>query len=387
MDPVFAEITKILYGDALDPREAWDAVNKMMPDASALHSNNATERRRKKIAAGLLLGTAAESAATARAGQAAFTSPEKLAAKQALKATKKTSRIHLGPKAEFGLQAVNLGVGLAAARELMKPAPSQKKPMVSRAKPVTVSKRTKTVVLSDPHAQAVFRNNLKAAKHGKAALIGAAAVGGAVGMEHASRKYGIRPIHFGVAVPPAASKAVTNGVQSMKTAGSKANYKLKATGNNIKQKVQKSEADFTWEGTISKVDEDKRLVFGWCSLSKINGDPVVDLQGDYIPIEETENSAYRYVIESRKGGDMHRRVSKFNQDEPLHTADLVESMVFTPEKLVKMGLPPDALPHGWWIGMKVNDEEQWQNVKAGKRLGFSIHGKGRRVEKALDGGA
>ena len=131
------------------------------------------------------------------------------------------------------------------------------------------------------------------------------------------------------------------------------------------------------------MDTDKRLVFGWCSLSKVNGEPVVDLQGDYIPIDETEQSAYRYVIESRKGGDMHRRVSKFNQDEPLHTADLVESMVFTPEKLEKMGLAPDALPHGWWIGMKVNDDDQWHAVKAGQRLGFSIHGKGRRVEKAL----
>jgi len=148
-----------------------------------------------------------------------------------------------------------------------------------------------------------------------------------------------------------------------------------------KQPVGKS--DYTWTGEISKVDTDRRQVFGWCSLSEIDGNPVVDLQGDWLPIEETEKAAYRYVIESRKGGDMHKRVRKgltTNWDEPLHTADLVESFVVTPEKLAKLGLPEDALPLGWWVGFQVNDDEQWNLVKAGRRTGFSIHGQGVRKE-------
>jgi hypothetical protein len=154
--------------------------------------------------------------------------------------------------------------------------------------------------------------------------------------------------------------------------------------------VSKSElADVTWTGQIAKVDTDKRQVFGWASVSAINGEDVVDLQGDIVPIDEVEKSAYRYVIESRKGGDMHKRVSKAGfalaTDQPLHTADMIESFVVTPEKLEKMGLPANALPHGWWVGYHVNDDAQWAMVKSGERAGFSIHGKGSRTAVSKSG--
>lgn len=143
--------------------------------------------------------------------------------------------------------------------------------------------------------------------------------------------------------------------------------------------VNKAAPDITWTGTISKRDDEKRQVFGYATVTHLNGEPVVDLQGDYVPLDEIEKAAYTYVIESRKGGDMHRR----DGDAPLHTADLVESFVVTPEKLEKMGLPPDAIPHGWWVGFKVNDDAQWEMVKKNERTGFSIHGSGRRVEKEI----
>lgn len=133
-------------------------------------------------------------------------------------------------------------------------------------------------------------------------------------------------------------------------------------------------AKYEFDGEIKKADSDKQQVFGWCSLSKVDGVDVVDRQGDYIPLEEIEKSAYHYVVNSRKGGDMHQRIG----DEPLHTSDLIESFVVTPEKLEAMGLDSDAVPHGWWVGFKVNDENQWENVKKGDRVHFSVHGKGRR---------
>lgn len=139
------------------------------------------------------------------------------------------------------------------------------------------------------------------------------------------------------------------------------------------------DTDLTWTGEFSKVDSEKRQVFGWCSLTKVNGEDVVDRQGDYIPLEEIEKSAYNYVIHSRKGGDMHKR----DGDQPLHTSDLIESFVVTPEKLEQLGLNKDAVPHGWWVGFKVNDDAQWESVKKGERNHFSIHGKGRRVEKSM----
>ncbi len=139
------------------------------------------------------------------------------------------------------------------------------------------------------------------------------------------------------------------------------------------------ESDLTWTGEISKVQTEKRQVFGWCSLTKVDGEDVVDRQGDYIPLDEIEKSAYNYVIHSRKGGDMHKR----DGDQPLHTSDLIESFVVTPEKLEQLGIESDAVPHGWWVGFKINDDDQWESVKKGERNHFSIHGRGRRVEKSM----
>lgn len=149
----------------------------------------------------------------------------------------------------------------------------------------------------------------------------------------------------------------------------------------VKQQVQKG-ADCEWRAEISKLDEDKRQVFGWASLSKVDGQPVTDRQGDYIPIEESEEAAYRYMLNSRKGGDMHARITKADAG-PRHTADVIESIVFTPEKIEALGLEPDAVPLGWWLGMQVHDEQQWDDIKTGKRTGFSVHGTGVRREMEL----
>jgi hypothetical protein len=62
------------------------------------------------------------------------------------------------------------------------------------------------------------------------------------------------------------------------------------------------------------------------------------------------------------------------------TASIVESFVATPEKLAAMGLPKDSAQTGWWIGMKVEDEDVWQRVKSGELKAFSLGGKARRVD-------
>jgi hypothetical protein len=147
----------------------------------------------------------------------------------------------------------------------------------------------------------------------------------------------------------------------------------------IEQAKDKLSKSITWEGEISKVDTDKRQVFGWASIVEVDGQPVVDLQGDYIDIDEIEKSAYEYVIKSRKGGDMHRRNS---DDSPVHASDMIESFIVTPEKKEKLGLP-DSMPTGWWVGYQINDDEAWNLVKSGKRTGFSIHGRGQRTPSEI----
>lgn len=132
------------------------------------------------------------------------------------------------------------------------------------------------------------------------------------------------------------------------------------------------------EGEIAKLDDEQRQVFGWASITEINGEPVVDLQGDVIETYELEKAAYDYVLNSRVGGEMHERVGK---SSPKQIGTLIESMVLTPEKIEKMGLP-DTTPHGWWIGFQVAKDETgdaaWDAVKKGKYTGFSIHGLGKR---------
>jgi hypothetical protein len=132
---------------------------------------------------------------------------------------------------------------------------------------------------------------------------------------------------------------------------------------------------------ISKTEPDKRLVFGWAyTTHDKDGNLVIDKSGEYVDDpDELEKAAYNFVIKSRVQGDMHKRTMA-NGELPVGT--MVESMVFTPEKIAKMGLPPGSLPTGWWTGFRVDDDEAWEAVKSGKRKSFSIHGKAVRKEQA-----
>jgi hypothetical protein len=159
----------------------------------------------------------------------------------------------------------------------------------------------------------------------------------------------------------------------------KAAPKVKEAALATKEQLKKSD-EIVWEGEFSKFDMDKRQVFGWASVVEINGEPVIDRQGDYIEAEEIEKAAYNYVVKSRKGGDMHRREHHEEGERPFHASDMIESFMVTPEKLEKMGLPAGSLPTGWWVGYQVNDEATWDLVKKGHRTGFSIHGKGKRKD-------
>jgi hypothetical protein len=140
-------------------------------------------------------------------------------------------------------------------------------------------------------------------------------------------------------------------------------------------------AEFNAVGQISKLDDDKRQVFGWASVTDVDGKPVVDRQSDWLASDELERAVYKYVLGSRVGGTMHGR--DVGKAGPKQTSQLIESLVITPEKLSKMGLPENALPTGWWAGFQVNDESTWQDVKKGRLKSFSIHGTGKRTKKSI----
>lgn len=146
-------------------------------------------------------------------------------------------------------------------------------------------------------------------------------------------------------------------------------------GPTVSLGKSEKKVDFQVQGEISKVDTDQRLVFGWASVGSLqNGEVVVDKQGDVLDdVDEIEKAAYKFVLHSRDGGEMHIRKG---------VSTLVESFVSTPEKRKAMGLADDALPNGWWVGFKVNDENVWELAKSGHYKMFSVHGKG--IRKVID---
>lgn len=316
------EVLDFLYQGAVDPREFHDLISKMSPDSADVHVNGPLQRKSKK--------------------EKAY--------------TKKKREVEIGLANNlFGASAGAVATKMAydQARKL-KP-----KDVYSKKKKVPFTNKTV------PVGRALKR--MKVSPKGAVVVAGTTGVGAQLvnaGMDAQSAQYFAR-----------------ERASMKKEKVKKADYVdlnpraiIPLPLSSISKK--NDEFDTTWEGEISKVDEDKRQVFGWCSLTKVDGEDVVDRQGDYIPLTEVEKSAYNYVIHSRKGGDMHKR----DGEVPLHTSDLIESFVVTPEKLEKLGLDENAIPHGWWVGFKVNDDKQWEDVKKGDRAHFSIHGKGKRKE-------
>ena len=132
-------------------------------------------------------------------------------------------------------------------------------------------------------------------------------------------------------------------------------------------------ADWTVTIPIQKVDEHERLVFGWANVPHpVNkgDDPKVDLQDDQIFLSELEHAVYEYVEFVGEGDEMHTETVK---------AQLVESMVFTPEKLEKMGIENWDGNYGWWAGYRV-DADAFAKVLDGTYKMFSIGGTAKPVE-------
>lgn len=142
---------------------------------------------------------------------------------------------------------------------------------------------------------------------------------------------------------------------------------------------------------ISKLVDSERLVFGFANVSVskststgAGGVEFFDLQADSIPPKELEDAAYEYVLKSREADEMHA-------GGPVGT--IVESMLFTPEKLEKFATDPATgeinqadlmvlkrlFPCRWWVGYKL-DEGTYAKVKSGELQMFSIAGEADREE-------
>lgn len=149
---------------------------------------------------------------------------------------------------------------------------------------------------------------------------------------------------------------------------------MKRFSDLIEKSTDKQISDPALNGhfKITKSDDEKMLAFGWASVSmRVDGEVIEDWQKDIVEPKDLENAAYEFVLLYREGGEMHERGG---------AAVLVESVVFTEEKMQAMGIPAGILPVGWWIGFKVLDRDVWEKVKDGTYQMFSIEGEAERVK-------
>jgi phage head maturation protease len=99
-------------------------------------------------------------------------------------------------------------------------------------------------------------------------------------------------------------------------------------------------------------------------------------------VNEQKDEYYIYFSEDtvRKASELflmreNQNNATYEHDKKLEGLSVVESWIIEDEKKDKSNLYGFSLPKGtWMISMKVNNEEVWNDVKAGKVKGFSIEG-------------
>lgn len=130
--------------------------------------------------------------------------------------------------------------------------------------------------------------------------------------------------------------------------------------NDLEDRVTKYDVMFRFP--IAKADVEQRLVYG------IVLEPdEVDTQGDTISEAGIQKTAHGFLAKYNREsemGHMHQHLGDIG-------VDLIESFIapmdFTlGEEPVKKG--------SWLIGVKVNDDKLWSDVKTGKLTGFSVAG-------------
>lgn len=125
--------------------------------------------------------------------------------------------------------------------------------------------------------------------------------------------------------------------------------------------------DVTKTADILKVDTERRIAWGWASVSTMKGELVTDLQGDTITPQEMEKMADRFMASARTAKAMH-------QGDQI--GEVLHSFPITNEIAKAFGMETDR--EGWIIGMKIHDDAVWQGFKDGTYKAFSIGGRSKR---------
>lgn len=153
--------------------------------------------------------------------------------------------------------------------------------------------------------------------------------------------------------------------------GTAADNITKGLDNPEESNASQSSTNTGTQVQIVKARADEHLVFGWANIAKDkNGKYPLDWDQDQTQPEELEKAVYKYVQGNDGTGENHQGDTK---------GSLVESVMFTKEKMGAMGIPDGLIPEGWWVGFHVPDEEVFAKIKKGDYGMFSVQGKGFRI--------
>ena len=116
--------------------------------------------------------------------------------------------------------------------------------------------------------------------------------------------------------------------------------------------------------TILKADEETRMVYGWASVATVNGELVVDQQGDTLEPSEMVKMADGFMASVRTAKAM---------DQGAGIGEVLHSMPLTNDIMKAFGISCDR--EGWLIAMKIHDDATWARVKSGDLAELSIGGR------------
>jgi len=146
-------------------------------------------------------------------------------------------------------------------------------------------------------------------------------------------------------------------------------HETNTMGRKRRRKVTVEPISKAYTFSFEKADVTGRYVRGWANVVEIDGEPVVDVQGDIIAMDEMRKSAHDFIANAREAKAMH---------DGDRIGDVVESVIIDDDFAKVHGVTHKK--RGWWIGMEVHDPAVRKRVASGELRSFSIGGSGKRTE-------
>lgn len=144
-------------------------------------------------------------------------------------------------------------------------------------------------------------------------------------------------------------------------------------GANLKsiiwKSVDQSNQNYNRVIPIKKVDDDKKIIYGI-----VYSPNQIDAHGDYATADEIEKACYGFM-----------RKSKTGSVDTQHDMDVEKNCYVGESWIVKDNdaLFPEEVG-AWAVALKIENEEIWKDVKAGKYTGISMYGTAEKLEKSSD---